>query len=78
MDKKKWKEHLPYERAIAGKIRSHTESFIFTLISCNGGFESEYRFVLNVTKVVASGSVVFMLKIKKVLLKRIFYEFIRS
>jgi hypothetical protein len=40
MDKKKWKEHLPDERAIAGKIRRHTESFIFTLISCNGGFES--------------------------------------
>jgi len=40
MDKKKWKEHLPDERAIAGKIRGHTESFIFTLISCNGGFES--------------------------------------
>jgi len=37
---KKWKEHLPDERAIADKIRRHTESFIFTLISCNGGFES--------------------------------------
>jgi len=33
-------EQLPDERAIAGKIRRHTESFIFTLIFCNGGFES--------------------------------------